>query len=385
MQVFKLFFHILKRNIGIVIMYVAIFLGVAIGVTSAQSATGTGVSSDEVKLTISIIDQDQKTIGAAMKEYFGKGNELVEMAYDEKAIADKLYWRDLDYVLVIPEGFEESLTDDEEGVMELKCMKVPGYFDASFFETDLNLYITKLGSLLSAGYSMEEAQEMLMELQTEETKVEVAEFINENQNDWTTMFLNFVPYLFISLAIYGIGTILLVFNAPLVKARMECGAMSMKKRLLGLAAGIAVYGAAMFALVIVVAGIASKGALFTDVRFPYFLINMAALLLFSLSLGFFVGTVAKNANTLNGFVNIFSIGLCFIGGVFVPMQFFGEDVLKVARFFPTYWYAKTNTEIGAMTSEFAGDLLGQIGIIAAYALAFFAVTIMIIAGRRKKK
>ncbi len=389
MQVFNLFFKLLKSNKGVIIMYFAIFLTVALVISDAQSVDG---NNDQEKmkeeiLTITIIDEDKETFGKGLTKYFSEGNKILEMEYDEDAILDKLYWRKLDYALVIPKGFEKSLLDEDIEDMELKCMKVPGYFDAGFFESELSMYTAKLTSLLKAGYSMEEAQQELFDLQDEKTKVEVANFINENQNDKTTMFLLYVPYLFITLGMNGIGIILLTLNAPLVKARMECSATTLRTKMTGLIAGIVLYGILLMAAVMVVVSILSKGSIFTDARLPYFLLNMFAMLLFSLSLGFFTGTISKNHDVVNGLVNVLSIGLCFLGGVFVPYEFFGEAVLKVARFVPTYWYAVNNMSIGAMTEmtpEFAKEIFWQTGLIAGYALVIFAVTIVIVANKRKK-
>lgn len=389
MQVFNLYFKLLKSNKWVIIMYFVIFLAVALVVSDAQSTDGNNnqETMKEEILTIAIVDEDKVTFGKGLREYFGKGNDIMEMEYDEDAILDKLYWRQLDYALVIPKGFEKSLLDENIEDMELKCMKVPGYFDASFFESELSMYTAKLTSLLQVGYSLEEAQRQLLDLQDEETTVEVATFINENQNDRTTMFLIYVPYLFITLGMNGIGLILLTFNAPLVKARMECSSTTLKKRLTGLIGGIVLYGVLLMGAVLVVVAILSKGSIFIDVRFPYFLLNMFAMLLFGLSLGFFTGTIAKNQDVVNGLVNVISLGLCFLGGVFVPYEFFGEAVLKVAKFVPTYWYAVTNMSIGAMTemtSELAQDIFWQMGLIVGYALVIFAVTIVIIANKRKK-
>lgn len=389
MQVFNLFFKLLKSNKGVIIMYFAIFLTVALVISDAQSVDG---NNDQEKmkeeiLTITIIDEDKETFGKGLTKYFSEGNKILEMEYDEDAILDKLYWRKLDYALVIPKGFEKSLLDEDIEDMELKCMKVPGYFDASFFESELSMYTAKLTSLLKAGYSMEEAQQELFGLQDEKTKVEVANFINENQNDRTTMFMLYVPYLFITLGMNGIGIILLTLNAPLVKARMECSSTTLKTKMTGLIGGIVLYGVLLMAAVMIVVAILSKGSIFTDARLPYFLLNMFAMLLFSLSLGFFTGTIAKNHDVVNGLVNVLSIGLCFLGGVFVPYEFFGEAVLKVARFVPTYWYAVNNMSIGAMTEmtlEFAKEIFWQTGLIAGYALVIFAVTIVVIANKRKK-
>lgn len=125
--------------------------------------------------------------------------------------------------------------------------------------------------------------------------------------------------------------------------------------------------------------------MFQDSRMPYFMLNMLTLLLFSLSLGFFAGTVAKNNDTLSGINNVLGLGLCFLGGVFVPQEFFGEAVLKVAKFFPTYWYVKANTAISSMaTGAEVQELRGQVLLVVFYALAIFALTTVVISAKRKR-
>ena len=386
MQVFKLYFKLLKSYKGVVILYFVIFMAVAVIMTK-NLAADSNVSMKETKLDIMIVDEDKKTLGGALEEYFGSRHDLVEMEYDKEQITDALYWRKLDYVLVIPKGFEESILSDEIDDMELQNMKVPGYYDAVFFESELSMYTAKLKGLLAAGYSMEEAEDQLVKLQEEKTEVKIASFVNEKQNDICTVFFAYVPYLFITLGMNGIGLILIVFNEQKVKDRMECSCTTMQERIAGLAGGILVFGIIMLAAVVAVAGVLSKGSIFTDNRFPYFLINMLAMLLFGLSLGFFAGTIAKNKDAMNGLVNVISLALCFLGGVFVPQEFFSETIIKVAKFFPTYWYVATNKSIGAMkelTPQLTSEMTTQVGLVVGYALVVFAVTVVIISNKRKR-
>lgn len=386
MQVFKLYFKLLKSYKGVIILYFVIFMAVALVMTK-NLASDNDVAMDETKLDIMIVDEDGKTFGKVLEEYFGKRHNLSDIEYDKEKITDALYWRELDYVLIIPEGFEESILSHETEDMELQNMKVPGYYDAVYFESELTMYMGKLKGLLVAGYSIEEAGEQLMKLQAQQTEVKIASFVNEKQNDICTIFFAYVPYLFITLGMNGIGLILIVFNEQKVKDRMECSCTTMKERIAGLSCGTLVFGLLMLAAVVIVAGILSKGSIFTDNRFPYFLVNMTAMMLFGLSLGFFAGTVAKNRDAVSGLVNVISLTLCFLGGVFVPQEFFSETIMKVAKFFPTYWYVATNTSIGAMkelTPKLAGDFITQIGLVVGYALVVFAVTVAIISNKRKR-
>lgn len=389
MQVFKAYFKILRKYKKVLILYFAIFMVVAV-VMSIN--TGNMSFSDEqnfsaTKLKLAIIDRDQQTLGTSIKDYFKEEHELIEIEDDEDVILNELYWRKLDYVLVIPEGYERSILDEETLDMDLECMKVPGDYDSSYFEVELSQYMAKLTGLLKCGYSMSEAEAELKALKQETVEVQMAAFINKNQNDICTNFFLYVPYMFVSLGIVGVGMILLRFNEQEVKDRMECSSTPLKVRITGLTGGIFVYGLIMFLLVFLTAGVLSKGSIFTDIRTPYFVINMFAMLLLGLSLGFFTGTVAKNGDTVNGIVNVVGLGLCFLGGVFVPLEFFGKGILKVAKFFPTYWYVVTNEAIGGMTqmtSSLAEEIFPQIGVVLCYAFVIFAITLVIISSKRKR-
>jgi len=43
--------------------------------------------------------------------------------------------------------------------------------------------------------------------------------------------------------------------------------------------------------------------------------------------------------------NVFSLGSCFISGVFVPQDLMSNTVLKIASFTPNYWFVKANNSI----------------------------------------
>ena len=132
----------------------------------------------------------------------------------------------------------------------------------------------------------------------------------------------------------------------------------------------------------------SGGNILTDARLPWFAVNIFAMLLFGISLGFFTGMTVKNSDAVNGVVNVTSLVLCFLGGVFVPRQFFGDGVMRVAKLFPTYWYVVNNEMIGAMknvTQSFVRNVLIQSVVSVGYALVLFAVTLVIVSARRSSR
>lgn len=383
MEAFKAYFLVLRRCKGAIIMYALIALLIPV-VMSIGNAKDDEFSASS--LNIGIVDEDDKSLGTALVDYFGEEHEIRKIEDDRQEILDSLYWEELDYVLLIPMGYEEALLNGSS--MDLSCMKVPGQFTSAYFESEFRLYMDKLQMLVKSGYSMKEAQEELSVLAESETEVELADFVNEKQNDISTVFLQYMPYLFITLSMMGIGYVLMSFNKTEIRERMECGKVSLLKRTMGLAAGAIVYGMMVFILGLAAAAVISKGSILTDSRLPWFILNMSGMLLFGLSLGFLTGMFAKSAETINGILNVVSLVFCFMGGVFVPIDFFGDGVKTAAQFFPTYWYVISNEQIGGMTeanSLFTGDILVRIGMCAAYALVIFAVTLVVVSAKRREK
>lgn len=387
MQVFKMYFRLLRSYKGVLILYTAVFLGVALVMVGGMSNGDDEKKGDfeAERLDIGIINRDSGSFAGELSNYFFEEHNIVDLEDDEDAVLNKLYWREVDYVLVVPAGFEEAFVSGENTDMELNCMKVPGSFASSFFEAELSLYLSKLTGLVKSGNPLSDAFTKMEKIREKKAEVAMASYVNENQNDKMSSFFLYVPYLFISLGVNGVGLVLIAFNQKEVKDRMECAAMPLRVRLMWLTCGILLFGVILYILVLAVAAVITKGTMFQDSRMPYFMLNMLTLLLFSLSLGFFAGTVAKNNDTLSGINNVLGLGLCFLGGVFVPQEFFGEAVLKVAKFFPTYWYVKANTAISSMaTGAEVQELRGQVLLVVFYALAIFALTTVVISAKRKR-
>lgn len=384
MQTFKLICKLMKNHKGPLLIIFSVFMAISILMTTMNSSEK-GDEFKATRLNIGIVDQGNGKIAKFIKDYFNDEHDLKDFSYDEKEIVNELYWKYIDYVLVIPEGADEKLLADEKN-LELKCMKVPGHSVNGLFETEVEMSLSKLKALMQAGLSIEEATQKLISIKEEKVEVIMAVEKNENTHDRLSTYLMFIPYLFIAICIEGIGFILIIVNQKLLKDRVECASTSMNKRTLGIVAGILCFGAFVYSITFAVAAILSKGSMFTDLRLPYFLLNSFVLLLFSLSLGFFVGVIAKSTVSLNGYQNIFGLSLCFLGGVFVPQEVLGETALKVGRFLPTYWYVRSNETIAALvtvTDDFLKEIFMNSSVVFFYAMAVFALGLVIQAQKRK--
>ena len=43
--------------------------------------------------------------------------------------------------------------------------------------------------------------------------------------------------------------------------------------------------------------------------------------------------------------NIIGLSFCFLGGIFVPLEYLGNGAKSIGKFLPTYWYAEAIEKI----------------------------------------
>lgn len=79
---------------------------------------------------------------------------------------------------------------------------------------------------------------------------------------------------------------------------------------------------------------------------------------------------------VNGISNIISLGMCFLCGVFVPMDVMNKNVLTVSQFLPVYWFEKVNDTLAGyhiLPAETLSTIWKYMGIEALYVVALLAV------------
>ena len=110
--------------------------------------------------------------------------------------------------------------------------------------------------------------------------------------------------------------------------------------------------------------------------FIYYILNSLVMLLVALSISYLVGIITTNSNMLSGVVNVISLGMCFLCGVFVPLEYMNSGVKTVAKFLPVYWYETTNdmlVQFSHITGDVRTDVLQALGIQLVFAIAFVCI------------
>ena len=75
-----------------------------------------------------------------------------------------------------------------------------------------------------------------------------------------------------------------------------------------------------------------------------------------------------------------SLGMCFLCGVFVPLDVLNKGVITVAQFLPVYWYEKANdmlADFGNITGSVRTEVLQAVGIQLVFAAAILCIAMAV--------
>lgn len=133
MQVFKTFMKILKTRLTSAILYLVIFMVIA--VIMADTAKDNN-DYEDYKMSISVIDRDNSAESKRLQDFIFSGNKKVELADDEDEVIDAVYYQRANYVLYINKGFGDKIN---AGILTdfLRISKCPPATADSFLKAGL--------------------------------------------------------------------------------------------------------------------------------------------------------------------------------------------------------------------------------------------------------
>mgnify|MGYP004503666547 FL=1 len=368
MQVYKTFLRIFKKQIGSCMIYFCIFLGLMIGF-SKMGGKGTD-KYETYSCKLAIFDRDNSEASRMLTDYLSQIHEMVDVPDDEKVIQNNLYFWELDYVLYIENGYENS--------GRLTNIKRPGSNTGMYVDNQIASYESSMSALMDAGYDMDSAYDITLEAMSDEGLVKVYGNSVEKKPEYYYFFL-YLPYVIIMMLFNGLGAVLIAFNRQNVSDRVNVSPVPIRKRNIQLAAGVATLGVGTW-LLFMILGYIMYGAVLINAKTIYLILNSLVFTLISVGIVNIVGSFNLSTQNIAMIANIVGLGFSFLGGVFVPMSIFSEGLKKVSMIIPTYWYVMAND--GIMLDENIGNIMQYIGIEVLFAAAFMVISMLI--SKRKK-
>jgi len=381
MTVFKGFLLITKRNIHMMFLYIAIFLTIAI---AAQKMTGGNQSGfKQESLNIAVIDRDGGKLARGLADYLAQYHTLVDLPDDPSVIQDRMFYREVYYIVTIPEDFEERCLYGDE---LLPVTKVPSSNSGFYVDQQINTFLNDVRVMAASGFSLADAVAEVIDNSKDTAQVTM---LDKNgfggEQPLHAVMFQFIPYILISILCYSLGAIMIAFHNPDVKRRMMCSAIPVRRQNHQLVLGYILVGIIVWIICTLMPFLLYGKDFVNDPNMPYYLLNSFLMTLVSLSLAFLVSTLISRDELISAVVNVISLGMSFLCGVFVDLDILGKGVRTFAQFLPVYWYELANNLLAgnqSLSRAQTVSLLTDYGMQLLFAAAILGVALVISRNRR---
>lgn len=339
MTVFRTILKILNKLKGMLILYTVML----ISITILNQTSGNNITNfEESKPDILIINKDtENKITAGFVDYISKHSEIKNIdTNSEEKINDAIFYRDVNFVIYIPENFGKDLLNDKNPTLEYKSS---GDEYASYSQMMVEKYI-KMVNIYKDYYDENELINEVNKVVEEETVVNLKTVLDTSKLSSMTRYFNFLNYAFLAGCVYCISMILSSLKEDNVRKRTIISSFNYKKynRIVLLSNAIVIFF--MWVLYMVLSLILFKDQILNSNGVAY-IINSFIFAICSLTIGFLIGNITQNKNAIGGIVNVIAIGTSFLCGCFVPFEYMPEYVLKIAHILPTYYFVSNNEMI----------------------------------------
>lgn len=376
MQIFKAYFKLLRAYKGQMIMYMSIFIGILGGMIMPMRAKQNTNEYVASKADFAVFDYDNSLASQELTEIISNNNELIEIKNDKKeTIQDELYMRNIDCVLRIKQGFNEAIEEKKSTSDYIEVVTIPGTNVSRVFESQINTCMDTVIAYMKSGSSIDESFDKakdIMELD-----------VNVSLNDGTSgtlseryYYFSYLGWVVIGITIMGICPVLMIFKKEEIKKRIECSAYHYSLLSKELLASVVVTGIGLEFVICTMAAILLKGKIF-DKGFALDIATLTAYMMVALSITYLVSRFVKKVESLNIFSNLIGLGMAFLCGIFVPRQFLGQTVIKIAHFLPAYWYNITIEKIDNTNGECVRLAMENCGVLLLFATVIITIALVI--------
>ncbi|SER94076.1 ABC transporter permease [Lachnobacterium bovis] len=380
MQVYNLFLKIFKSKIGQIVMYIVIFLGITM---LFLSKTSNSPSNDykAQKLVVSINDKDNSLESKLLRNYISRNTKKYEIsALDKETIQDDLFFRNVDAVIIIPKGFSKSFNSNNI-TSSINTYTLPNTMTANLTKNLVNKYLSTALSYHKQGYS---SSESLIKAEKNAKIHGNIKLVSKKTTTFTMRyyFFSYLGYILICTCFVSGIPILKVLNSKKIDARIQCSSYRFSKKNFEIFLGIATLGLIVFIIFTILSFIILKKDVLT-INGALLFLNAFGYIIMVLSLVYLFGQLVKKDVYVSGITNIVALCFSFLGGIFIPLNYLSDTVLKIAHFLPSYWYIRGCEFAENYNSGSFIETFHYISIELIYALVFYLIAVTIIKMKAK--
>lgn len=369
MIVFNAFWKIIKKNKGLIILY-TVMLVVFGGMNFKQSEKDNNFSSSKPEIVI--INHDKDGLLANNLVNYLNNNTVVKDKKSDDDISDALFYRDVNYIIEIPENYTNNVLSNNKPTINIKST---GNYGAALAEMILQKYLN-VQNIYSA-YT-KDANEIINNINESlkiDTKVSVNSNVDTNVTSKVSRFYNFASYSLMAVILFGVCLVLSSFKEETINKRTLVSSMNYKKHNLLLTMSALTFVIIIW-LIYAVLGLVLLKDLVINITGIFYLINMLLFSITTLCLSFIIINLTTNKGTINGIINVISLGPAFLCGAFIPTMWLPKVALNIAHIFPAYYYVNTNDYLSTLESfnlESLKPVLNNFLILIIYVIVFIVI------------
>ncbi len=377
MIVFNTYLKIIKKHIGLILLYLVIFTLFSVIFTSTNNQTNEFTAK---KPNIALVNMEDTTLMKSFLTYIKKNSNIIEINLED--LKDALFNRKVDLILNFPDNFTDDFLRNNDP--QIKFERVPDSFSSTYALMYLNRYLNIANLYNANDISEEKLVNYIEEDLKDETEVVL---IQKKENNYAANYLyNFSNYSVIAMTVMIIGITMSSFKNAIIKKRNMISPMPYNKqsRLLFISNLIITL---MIWLLFVILGFCFFKTDLLNKQGILLIINLFVFCLTALSIGFLIGNNIQNKEVMNAINNVVSLGTSFICGAFVPQEILGSSVLKIAKIFPSYWFIKNNNDIVILTNysfENLKPIIINMGIVLLFGLLYYIINLVILKKMKTK-
>lgn len=335
MTIFKTYWKIVKKNIGIIILYTVMLLVFGTMNLKANKNSFEYISS---KPDIIIVNNSSGIITDTLISYL-KTNANVKNITDENDIDDAVFFRDANYVIYIPKEFENKIENGKEFNIDIKTNNSYDSYIASellnkyldVFSKYMNLYNDKILAIQKLDNTLNKKASVIIENKT-------------NLNSKTSLFYNFSSYSIMAIVIYIICLVLSSFNDEKISKRTSVSGMNYKTFNNYLYISSFTFTFIIFIVYLILSFLILKSTIL-NINGILYSLNMFIFFIVSFTMAILISNLVKSKGAISGVVNVISLGSAFLCGAFIPVKYMPSFALKIAHIFPTFYFIDNNEYI----------------------------------------
>ncbi len=334
MIVFKTVLKILNRCKMPIFIYTIflVFFG-GFNMKTQDDALGFNASKPDVFIVNEDID---KGITKDFILYMNEVSHIVSLKKEE--VDDALFYRDVNYVIYIPKDFGK---DFMLGKNPQLLVKSTGDYQASLASMQVEKYMRLANLYLDINKNEDALLALVHENLEQQADIVLATTLDTSSLDKATFYYNFTNYCILAGCIYVICLVLSSFRKDVILKRTSVSGMNIKKHSWYLMISNSVFSLFLWFIYVLLSFLLIGKAMFSFHGLIYIL-NSLLFTFCALSIAFFISSLVRNKEAVNGIVNVIALGSSFLCGAFVPAEFLPKFVINIAHILPSYWFIQTN-------------------------------------------